>query len=251
MDRRTFLETSFKASAAATALTCAKNTVSPSDYSGGHLAARPGTPTASVASGLITLGSGSRPDGYLYVPANYVPTTSLPLIVSLHGAGGSASGPMSLLQAYADEFHFLQLSINSRGSTWDAIRGNYGPDTEVIDRSLRHVFEHCWVLPDRITLEGFSDGASYAIGTGITNGDLFSRVIAFSPGLVTATTPRGKPLFFVSHGVQDPTLPIQYSSRVIVPQLRSAGYTVDYREFDGVHQVPPDIARAAMVWMTT
>jgi predicted esterase len=200
---------------------------------------------------LITLGGGTRPDGYLYVPTNFVPTTSLPLVVSLHGAGGSASGPLDLLRTYADEFHFLQLAINSRGATWDAIRGAYGPDIEVIDRSLRYVFDHCWVLPDRITLEGFSDGASYAIGVGITNGDLFSHVIAFSPGLVTAFTPRGKPPFFISHGIQDPILPIDYSSRVIVPQLRAAGYAVDYHEFEGVHQVPPDIAREAMVWMTT
>jgi len=31
---------------------------------------------------------------------------------------------------------------------------------------------------------GFSDGASYALSVGITNGDLFTHVIAFSPGFV-------------------------------------------------------------------
>jgi predicted esterase len=251
MDRRAFLETSFTLSAAAAVSTCATGASTPSQYSTGRLTARPGTPAKTAASGLITLGGGARPDGYLYVPTNFAPTTSLPLVVSLHGAGGSASGPLDLLRTYADEFHFLQLAINSRGTTWDAIRGGYGPDVEVIDRSLRFVFDRCRVLPDRITLEGFSDGASYSIGFGITNGDLFSRIIAFSPGLITANDAHGKPPFFISHGIQDPILPIDRSSRVIVPQLRAAGYAVDYHEFDGVHQVPPDIAREAMVWMTT
>lgn len=251
MDRRAFLETSLTLTAAAALPTCVGSGSTSSEYSNGRLLARPTAPTKTVASGLITLGGGTRPDGYLYVPANYVPTTPLPLVVSLHGAGGSATGPVSLLSAYADELHFLQLSINSRGTTWDAIRGGYGPDIEAIDRSLHYVFERCPVLPDRIALEGFSDGASYAIGAGITNGDLFSRIIAFSPGFVTANDPHGKPPFYISHGVQDPILRIDYSSRVIVPQLRAAGYAVDYHEFDGVHQVPADIAHEAMVWMTT
>jgi poly(3-hydroxybutyrate) depolymerase len=251
MDRRAFIETSLALTAAAAMPTCTGIGSTSSQYSDGRLTARPSAPTKTAASGQTTLGGGSRPDGFLYVPANYVPATALPLVVSLHGAGGSASGPLNLLSAYADELHFLQLSINSRGPTWDAIRGGYGPDIEVIDRSLRYVFDHCAVRPEYIVLEGFSDGASYAIGAGITNGDLFTRIIAFSPGFVTANDPHGKPPFYISHGVQDPILPIDNSSRVIVPQLRTAGYAVDYHEFDGVHQVPADIAREAMLWMTT
>ena len=53
---------------------------------------------------------------------------------------------------------------------------------------------------------------------------------------------------FVSHGTGDRILPIQDCSRRIVPFAKNAGYRVEYREFDGGHTVPPDIARDALDW---
>ena len=44
---------------------------------------------------------------------------------------------------------------------------------------------------------------------------------------------------------------IQLSSRRIVPQLERARYAVQYREFDGPHAVPVDIAKAAIAWMNS
>jgi len=34
-----------------------------------------------------------------------------------------------------------------------------------------------------------------------------------------------------------------------VPGLKRRGYDVTFREFEGGHQVPPDIARDAMRWV--
>jgi len=80
---------------------------------------------------------------------------------------------------------------DSRGRTWDAIEGRMGPDVEFIDTALRSVFAHVRVNPARVAMAGFSDGASYALGLGLANGDLFSHVIAFSPGFVTSRLRRG------------------------------------------------------------
>jgi predicted esterase len=102
----------------------------------------------------------------------------------------------------------------------------------------------------RLAITGFSDGASYALSLGLTNGDLFTRVIAFSPGFMTPAQRRGKPSLFVSHGTRDGVLPIERSSRRIVPQLERAGYEVRYREFEGGHVVPPGIGREAAEWFT-
>ncbi len=57
-------------------------------------------------------------------------------------------------------------------------------------------------------MEGFSDGASYALSIGLTNGDLFTHVVAFSPGFASPVTYTGKPPVFVSHGTHDEVLPI-------------------------------------------
>lgn len=85
----------------------------------------------------------------------------------------------------------------------------------------------------------------------MTNGDLFKRVVANSPGLVPRSdSPEvGKPQFFLSHGRQDAVLGIDGASRVIVPALQDAGYAVTYVEFDGGHTVPAAIAAQAIDWM--
>jgi phospholipase/carboxylesterase len=105
------------------------------------------------------------------------------------------------------------------------------------------------VDPSRVVVEGFSDGASYALSLGLVNGDLFSRVIAFSPGFVTSGSRRGRPRLFVSHGVEDRVLPIDLCSRRIVRDLRADDYDVRYTEFPGGHTVPGEIAREALRWL--
>jgi predicted esterase len=105
------------------------------------------------------------------------------------------------------------------------------------------------VDPRKIAACGFSDGASYAIGLGISNGDLFRAVIAFSPGFVpSGVKPAGRPRILISHGTKDQILPCENTSGQMIPQLKQAGYDVTFREFDGPHTVPPEVAREAMEW---
>jgi predicted esterase len=43
-------------------------------------------------------------------------------------------------------------------------------------------------------------------------------------------------------------LPIDLCSRRMVPRLEEAGYDIRYREFEGPHTVPPEIALEAADW---
>jgi len=117
-----------------------------------------------------------------------------------------------------------------------------------LDRALSRVSELVNVDPARLAIGGFSDGATYALTLGLINGDLFRRVIAFSPGFVVDGPAHGKPQFFISHGTSDQILPIDQCSRRIVPNLKRLGYDVTFREFDGGHEVPPTIAAEALKW---
>jgi phospholipase/carboxylesterase len=168
------------------------------------------------------------------------------LVVLLHGAGGMPAGMIPFLQIEAEARGVLLLVPKSGGSTWDVIHGGFGPDVAAIDRELAQVLDRFSVDPARIVIGGFSDGASYALSLGLTNGRLFSRILAFSPGFLVAPTRTGKPAIFVSHGLADPVLPIDRCSRRIVPRLRNEGYDVDFREFPGRHEVPPDMVSAAL-----
>lgn len=215
-----------------------------------RLLARPGRPKETAKPGLHELGLEDGRDGWLYVPRGYRPDRPAPLAVMLHGAGGSARPALKPFQPLADDAGLILLATDSRRRTWDVIEGGYGPDIAFLDRALELTFSRCAVDPRRIAAEGFSDGASYALSIGVTNGDLFSHVIAFSPGFMVPKDQRGKPGIYISHGKRDQVLPIDSCSRRIVPRLRNAGYEVVYREFDGPHTVPEDIAREALKWFT-
>ena len=216
-----------------------------------RLTARPGTPTGSVTPGLIRLGTGDVHDGYLYVPASYQPATPRPLVLGLHGAGRNASDPIALLTPYADAQSFLFVVVNSSDYTWDGVIDEYGADVRYINTALQRAFDRVRVDAARVILQGFSDGASYALGLGVANGDLFTRLVAHSPGFLRESDSprRGLPEIFISHGRSDPVLNIDSTSRQLVPALQAAGYPVTYEEFDGGHSVPPAIAQAAVDWM--
>ncbi len=43
-------------------------------------------------------------------------------------------------------------------------------------------------------------------------------------------------------------MPIDVTSRKFVPRLKTLGYDVTYREFDGKHVLPPELRREAYSW---
>ena len=214
----------------------------------GRLTARPHTITeASVRGGERALGLDRARDAILHLPLT-PPKTPLPLIVLFHGAGQSAEDVLSRVGAAPDEAGVAVLAPNSRGRSWDAIRGSFGRDVAFINRSLELVFDTVAIDPARLAVGGFSDGATYALSLALINGDLFRRAVAFSPGFVIDGVPHGTPRFFISHGTADPILPIGSCSRRIVAELQKGGYDVTFREFDGGHEIPPEIAREGMQW---
>jgi phospholipase/carboxylesterase len=186
-------------------------------------------------------------DGVLYVPKGYQEAREMPLLVWLHGAGGSGN-VSATLTALADEFGFIVLAPDSREWTWGSILGRWEPDLEFLQRAMQQTQARCTVDRERIWLGGFSDGASFSLALGISYGNIFRRVYAGSPGVMQPIAANGKPPIFISHGTSDPTMPIDETSRKFVPRLKALGYDVTYREYPGRHQLPPEILRAAIQW---
>ncbi|MBV9927861.1 MAG: phospholipase [Acidobacteria bacterium] len=217
-------------------------------FATGRLAARPRRVESAGPSGLHRLQIEGGRDGFVYAPKDAGHRWPAPLVLLLHGAGGDARDTVNLLESPADRHGLILLVPDSRDYTWDIIRGGYGPDVAYIERALEQTFGRYEVDPSYVAAAGFSDGASYALSLGATNGDLFTHVLAFSPGFMAPAAPHGSPKLFISHGTRDRVLPVDVCSRRIVPRVREAGYEVLYVEFEGPHTVPPAIAAEAVEW---
>ena len=202
-----------------------------------------------LTEGLQALGLAAERDGTIYVP----PDLSGPagLVVMLHGAGGEARKALNPFLDQAGDEELVLLAVDSRERTWDMIVGGYGPDVAFLDQALERVFAGVRIDPQRIAIEGFSDGASYALSLGLSNGDLFDAIVAFSPGFAAPDELVGQPRIFVSHGTNDRVLPVDRTSRQVVPRLEAQEYDVRYEEFAGGHEAPPPVRAAALQWLTS
>jgi phospholipase/carboxylesterase len=180
----------------------------------------------------LKLGEADR-DGVIYIPRGYTADKAWPLMVMLHGAGNTGRG-VAYTFPLADEFGVVVLAPDSRD--------------EFIGAALKHTYNRCNIDRKRMALGGHSDGASYSLSLGLGTGDTFGHVIAFSPGVMKPAEVHGKPHIFISHGISDPIMPIDVTSRRFVPRLKNLGYDVTYREYEGRHGVTQPIVREAFEW---
>src|SRR3954471_22650498 len=168
----------------------------------GLLTAHPVEPTELGAPGVHPHGLGDGRDGILYLPPE-ARERPHPLIVLLHGSGADARDILGVLRHRAEKDDCALLVPDARQYTWDVLLGGFGPDIAFLDRALSYTFSRCRVDGSRLAISGFSDGASYALTVGITNGALFTHIMAFSPGFMLPPRLEDSPKIFVSHGVKD------------------------------------------------
>jgi phospholipase/carboxylesterase len=176
------------------------------------------------------LGIAGERDAVLFVPAGLDEHAPVPLFVMFHGAGGFPEKVLPFIEEHAERDKFLILAPHSMYPTWDIVIGGHGPDLERL----------------HLAFAGFSDGASYALSVGITNGDIASHVIAFSGGFMSVFSQEGAPKVFIAHGLIDEQLPIETSGRANATKLKAAGYDVQYVEFNGLHAIQPAIVGMAV-----
>jgi phospholipase/carboxylesterase len=214
-----------------------------------RITARPQAVTASLAPGYYPLNVDPAHDAVLFVPTTAA-SASIPLIVMLHGAGGTV-GAVQQVYDLGEKYGIAVLAPKSLGATWDLASGaGFAQDVVSINKALQSTFQKINVDAAHIALVGFSDGASYALSLGLPNGDLFTHVIAFSPGFMAAPARKGKPSFFLAHGKDDSVLPIENTQSNIVPYLRGLGYTVRFDSFEGGHHIDANEGDLAMKWFT-
>jgi phospholipase/carboxylesterase len=203
-------------------------------------------PQPPLPPGRNFLGIAAERDTVLYVPEGLPSDTAVPLLVMFHGANGFPEKVLPFLQEHAERHKFLLLVPHSTYVTWDIVIGGNGPDLERLDKALTAVVSRYRIDTGHLGFAGFSDGASYALSTGITNGDVVSHVIALSGGFMNIFMQEGTPQVFIAHGLVDEQLPIETAGRANAAKLSAAGYEVEYVEFNGKHVIQPAIVNMAI-----
>jgi len=216
-------------------------------YADGRLRMRAVAPTISsdMAAGSYVLTFDGSHEAQLHIPAGYDQGRPAPLLAIFHGVNSLDGGTIGMATAWANRHGALVIAQKSTAATWDILRGAYGVDLAFTDFLLGWVMQRFAIAPLRIGIAGFSDGATYALSVGLMNGDLFSDILAFSPGFMRPHHRIDKPRIYVAHGRNDKILPVDCGRR-LSRQLTDEGYEVWYEEFDGGHVVPPHLAEAAL-----
>lgn len=205
---------------------------------------------APVAARMPAIVQQLTPMAYAYVPADL--TGPAPLIVLLHGAGGDARNFIDEFKRQAEERRLILLSVQSNGRTW-AQRKPQDDEADVanIKAAISGLAARVPFEPERTTVLGFSDGASYALSVGMAYPDLFRTIVAFSPGYAFA--PRKLDTdqrIFIAHSRRDPILPAE-NTRQMVKGLERAGFTPEVHWFNGGHEIDPQLKKAAFDFALT
>lgn len=213
----------------------------------GHITFAPGAPMLPpLPPGHHALGLGGERDTLLVVPEGLDPAVPVPLMVLFHGGGGSAQKILPMMEAHAARHRFLLMVPQSVFPTWDIVIAGNGPDRERLEQGLACVAAHFSIDRARIAFAGHSDGGSYTLSLGLTNGHFVTHLIVSSAGFMSVQRQQGAPRVFISHGVNDEQIPVARSGRVHAALLKEAGYDVTYMEYNGPHAWQPPVVGLAV-----
>ncbi len=112
---------------------------------------------------------------WLYVPDEYAPNRSSPMIVGLHGAGDTAENIIKAYVAEAETNRFIICTVKSRGEAWD------DSDGDLILAVMDDVAKKYRIDPERTFLCGYSSGGFMTSRFGMKNHARF-RGIAMIAG---------------------------------------------------------------------
>lgn len=207
----------------------------------------PDTPSqAPLPAGRHGLRLPEGREAVLIVPEGLDTRSPVSLLVLCHGAGGEADKVLPFFEHWAQTRRFLLLAPQSMFPTWDIVIAGHGPDLERLGTALQQVTASFRLDPTRLALAGFSDGGSYALAVGLTNGDLFSHVIAMSAGFMDTFVRHGAPKVLIAHGRSDSQLPFDVSARKHAIKLLKEGVDLTLLPFDGDHVIVAEVAARAV-----
>jgi polyhydroxybutyrate depolymerase len=151
--------------------------------------------------------SGQRQRTYrLFVPPSYDSRTRLPLVLDLHGSGGSSAGQArtSGFEAVAARDGFVVATLQAEGALWNVpVQEGRPDDVAYVADVIDHVAAGACIDVTRVYVTGFSGGGRM---TSLVGCKLGARIAAIAPvsGLRWPAPCPGRPIPVLTfHGLAD------------------------------------------------
>lgn len=213
---------------------------------------------------------------FLNEPPRCRPVGKPPLLLLLHGVGGSEYD-LFWLPEYLDP-RFLVLSLRApytlRPDSYAWFNVTFGPQGSIIEpeqaeASRQRLITFVESAPDRFQIDrqqiyllGFSQGAIMSLAVALTRPDLLAGVVALSGRILPELFDRQSPLgghlaapkrladfpLLVIHGRWDRVLSIDHG-RTIRDRLFTLPVSLSYHEFDMAHTISDDSLDCASQWL--
>ncbi len=214
-------------------------------------------------------------DCAVYLPEDFDPARPYPLVIGLHGYGGSPHNMAGLWDYYPEHPFILALPEAPYAYAENGVKSGTmfswdfkGPAPELWPQADPWVYRYVLQVArelraaypvSRVILLGHSQGVAYAYAAAFHDQDeLVDGLICFAGTLpdperfpwlldqeVLASRP-GLPVF-VAHGRNDRVVAMERSRRA-ADRLRGAGCRVEFHHFEGGHTVPPGALEKALRW---
>lgn len=202
----------------------------------------------------------------IHMPVNDV-AEKHPLLILVHGMGADEEDLFGLVQ-FLDE-RFLVLSVRapypfpfSGGYTWYDLGAIGAPDPakfkvsyEKLLTFVRDAVTGYPVDPSQVYLYGFSMGTVMSLALALTRPELIAGVVGNS-GYIAEDTHleyKWKNLadvnFFLTHGMDDPLIPIQFARRVRDLFEKSNAQFI-FKEYPMAHEISQESLMETSAWLT-
>lgn len=199
-----------------------------------------------------------------FLPTGYEPNYPYPLLVLLHGHGGSEDQLLKLAPRLSRRNY---VCIGLRGPrkldprpdgqpafSWD-IDSDHRDDEleEYVFRAVEQTRRNFHVHSERIYLAGFCEGATLAYRLGLLYPDKFAGVISLNgaraAGGPLLRLPDIRPLkVFIGHGIANAKVPLSLA-RADHRLLYTAGLDVEMRTYPSNHRLHLDMLRDIDRWV--
>lgn len=194
-----------------------------------------------------------------------------PLLIMLHGYGSNEKDLFSMAPMLNNKALVVSLrapiSLPWGGFAWYEIdftqlgRGKMSnlaqaqSSLELLQKEIPGLHEYYGTNPQKTWLMGFSQGCILSYALSLSQPVRFSKVLALSGYILKELVPEKYAVeelrnldFFVSHGIQDEVLPVEWA-RSSVEMLEKLNISHQFREYPMGHGVNPACFEDMRKWM--